>query len=131
MIGRLANVVLEARDPQALARFYSEVLGAPITRVDGDWVDIGDGTGGPILSFQHAPGHQPPTWPDPASSMQYHFDIDVADIDEAEAKVLALGAKRLPWGSAEEESQGLRPPSTSGFRVYTDPAGHPFCLCWG
>jgi catechol-2,3-dioxygenase len=123
-------VVLEARDPHALARFYSEVLGMPITRVDGDWVDIGGGTG-PKLSFQHAPEHQPPTWPDRASSMQFHFDIDVDDIDQAEAKVLALGAKRLPWGSADEEAQGLRPTSESGFRVYADPAGHPFCLCWG
>lgn len=131
MIGKLGNVVLEARDPRALARFYSELLGMPITRDDGGWVDIGDGTGGPKLSFQEAPGHQPPTWPDPASSMQFHFDIDVDDIDEATAKALALGATRLPWGSAEEETQGLRPPSDSGFRVFADPAGHVFCLCWG
>jgi hypothetical protein len=33
-----------------------------------------------------------------------------------EPKVLALGAKRLPGGEAT-------------FRVYADPAGHPFCLC--
>lgn len=132
MIGKLGNVVVEARDPQALARFYSELLGMPITRVDGDWVDVGDGKAGPKLSFQHAPGHQPPTWPDPASSMQFHLDIDiVGDIDEAEAKALALGATRLPWGSAEEERQGLREPGDSGFRVYADPAGHVFCLCWG
>ena len=131
MIGRLGNVVLEARDPQALARFYSEVLGEPVTRDDGDWVDVGDGKAGPKLSFQRAPGHQPPTWPDPGSSMQYHLDIDVDGIDQAEARVLALGATRLPWGSAEEEAQGLRPPSDSGFRVFADPAGHPFCLCWG
>ncbi|HEY7361132.1 MAG TPA: VOC family protein [Streptosporangiaceae bacterium] len=41
----------------------------------------------------------------------------MADIDAAEAQVLALGATRLP--SAEP-----------GFRVYADPAGHPFCLEW-
>jgi hypothetical protein len=33
-------------------------------------------------------------------------------------KVLALGAKRLPSGE-------------DGFRVYVDPAGHPFCLVYG
>jgi len=38
-------------------------------------------------------------------------------VHEAEAKILALGATRLP--STEE-----------GFRVYADPAGHPFCLGW-
>jgi hypothetical protein len=47
-----------------------------------------------------------------------HLDIRVADIEAAEAQVLALGATRLP--STEP-----------GFRVYADPAGHPFCLEWG
>lgn len=62
--------------------------------------------------------------------MQFHLDIEVEDIEDAEPKVLAIGAVRLPWDSAEEESRGLRPPSDSGFRVYADPAGHPFCLVW-
>lgn len=129
MIGRLETVVLEARDPLALARFYSELLGLPIAGVDDDWVDIGDAAT-TRMSFQLAPEHEPPRWPDPASSMQFHLDIEVDDIEDAEPKVLALGANRLPWGSAEEEAQGLRPPSESGFRVYADPAGHPFCLVW-
>lgn len=130
MIGRLGSVVLEAREPRVLARFYSQLLGLPVTSEDDDWVDIGvEGQG--QLSFQHAPEHQPPRWPDPASSMQYHLDIVVDDIERAEAEVLALGASRLPWGSAEEEARGLRPAGASGFRVYADPAGHPFCLCWG
>ena len=44
-----------------------------------------------------------------------HLDIAVTDIDQAEKEALALGAKRLP---GEGKS----------FRVYRDPAGHPFCL---
>jgi hypothetical protein len=50
-----------------------------------------------------------------AFPQQVHLDIHVADIAAAEAKVLALGATRLP--STEP-----------GFRVHADPAGHPFCL---
>ena len=115
MIGRLAGVVLDCPDPQALAAFYSELLGLPITRVDGDWVDISDGKT-ICLSFQHAPDHQPPRWPDPAYPQQFHIDVMVDDLAQAEPKVLALGATRLPG----EEST---------FRVYADPAGHPFCLC--
>jgi catechol-2,3-dioxygenase len=130
MIGRLGTVVLEAREPQQLARFYSHLLGLPVTCEDDEWVDIGQ-AGTTRLSFQHAPNHQPPRWPDPASSMQFHLDIEVDDIERAEAEVLALGATRLPWGSAEEEAAGERPPGEGGFRVYADPAGHPFCLCWG
>jgi hypothetical protein len=41
----------------------------------------------------------------------------VRDLDEAEPEVLALGATK-------PEHQ----PGTS-FRVFLDPAGHPFCLC--
>ncbi|MGD0927787.1 MAG: VOC family protein [Streptosporangiaceae bacterium] len=115
MIGELQSTVLDCRDPQALARFYSELLGWPVVGVDGDWVDIGDGQGR-RLSFQHAPAHQPPRWPDPGFPQQVHLDITVQDIDEAEGKVLALGATLL---SSTEP----------GFRVYADPAGHPFCLC--
>ena len=73
------------------------------------------GDGQTRLSFQHAPDHQPPRWPDPAFPQQIHLDIHVDDIAATEAMVLTLGATRLP--SAE--------PS---FRVYADPAGHPFCL---
>src|SRR5215471_13269539 len=113
MTGRLSSVVFDCSDPHRLAHFYSELLGLPVTRVDGDWVDIGDGQ--TRLSFQHAPGHRPPRWPDPAFPQQVHLDIHVDDITAAEAKVLALGATRLP--STEP-----------GFRVYADPAGHPFCL---
>ena len=116
MIGRLESVVLDCRDPHALARFYSELLGWPVVRVDGDWVDIGDGRS-PRLSFQLAPDHQPPKWPDPAFPQQVHLDLKVDDIEEAERQVLALGARRLPTGE----------PS---FRIYADPAGHPFCLGW-
>jgi catechol-2,3-dioxygenase len=129
MIGHLASVVLETRDPAALAGFYSELLGLPVTSEDGDWVDIADGS--TAMSFQLAPDHQPPRFPDPGSSMQFHLDITVDDIERAEPAALALGATRLPWGSAEEEERGLRPAGPSGFRVYADPAGHPFCLCWG
>ncbi|HEY7432229.1 MAG TPA: VOC family protein [Streptosporangiaceae bacterium] len=114
MIGRLGAVVFDARDPHALARFYCGLLGWQITRVDGDWIDIGDGHGA-RFAFQHAPDHEPPRWPDPTFPQQVHLDLEVDDIEEAEAKVLALGATRLP--STEP-----------GFRVYADPAGHPFCL---
>jgi hypothetical protein len=102
----------------------------PVSRVDEDWVDVGEPPG-LLVSFQRAPEHQPPRWPDPASSMQFHLDIGVDEIEAAEARVLALGATRLPWDSDREVAQGLRPPGPSGFRVFADPAGHPFCLCWG
>jgi hypothetical protein len=135
MTARLSAVVLEAPEPHALAEFYAEVLETPISRVAKDeqgtvvWVDVGEPSG-VRLSVQRAPGHERPAWPDPTSSMQIHLDILVDDIEAAERRALAAGAVRLPWGSAEEEEQRLREPGEGNFRVYTDPAGHPFCLEW-
>jgi catechol 2,3-dioxygenase-like lactoylglutathione lyase family enzyme len=116
MIGRLHHVVLDCRDPAALAQFYSDLLGLPVTYTSEDWVVVAanDTTSG--LAFQPAPGHTPPAWPDPASSQQYHLDIMVDDLDEAGPRVLALGARRLTE------------PDDKKYVVYADPAGHPFCL---
>jgi catechol 2,3-dioxygenase-like lactoylglutathione lyase family enzyme len=114
MIGRLNTVVIDCPDPAALAGFYAELLGLPITRRDDDWFTIG-AAGDCRVSFQLAPDLQPPQWPDPQHPQQFHLDVEVDDIETAEQQVLALGAVRL-----HDEP--------TGFRVYTDPAGHPFCL---
>ena len=75
MIGQLSTIVIDCPEPLALARFYSELLGWPITNQDDDWVDVGDGQ--PRLAFQLAPDHQPPRWPDPAHPQQFHHDVRV------------------------------------------------------
>jgi catechol 2,3-dioxygenase-like lactoylglutathione lyase family enzyme len=111
MIGRLHHVILDCADPAALAAFYAELLGQPVTYSSDDFVVVAaDGTSSG-LAFQLAPGHQAPTWPDPASSMQMHLDVMVEDVAAAGPRVLALGATKL-----------------DGESVYADPAGHPFCL---
>lgn len=118
MIGRLETVVFDARDPLALARFYAEVIGATIVTEEDDWVTIADDSGRRV-SFQTSPEHRPPRFPDPAGSQQLHMDIRVDDVDKAERAVLGLGATRVP----EADEDGT-------FRVFRDPAGHPFCLVW-
>lgn len=47
-----------------------------------------------------------------------HLDVRPADLDAAEREVLALSARRIGGGGA----------GGSEFRVFADPAGHPFCL---
>ncbi|RSS79781.1 VOC family protein [Streptomyces sp. WAC06614] len=120
-IATLGAVVLDCPDPLALASFYAALLGGePATGEDApDWVDL-TGHGGTPLAFQQAPGHVPPAWPSAAGGQQFHLDLTVADLDAAEEQVLALGAKAL---DTEDRSRG--------WRVYADPAGHPFCLCAG
>lgn len=120
-IAVLGAVALDCRDPRAVAEFYSALTGAPIERADDDWVQLApmDGpTGGVALAFQLAPGHVPPQWPSDEQPQQIHLDFDVPDLDAAERQVLAIGARK-------HEVQ----PGGDNFRVYLDPAGHPFCLC--
>jgi catechol 2,3-dioxygenase-like lactoylglutathione lyase family enzyme len=114
-IGRLYNVVIDCPDPAALAGFYRELLGLALVEERDDWRVLGDGV--VRVAFQHAPELREPRWPDPERPQQVHFDVRVDDIEAAEAAAVALGAKRLPGEGAD-------------FRVFEDPAGHPFCLVW-
>jgi hypothetical protein len=115
MIGRLKTMVIDAADMDAVATFWSAVLDIPVVHRGDDWTTL-EGRG-VRLAVQLAPDHVPPQWPDPAQPQQLHLDIEVEDPDEAERQVLALGARRLP-----------DPEDADNFRVFADPAGHPFCL---
>jgi catechol 2,3-dioxygenase-like lactoylglutathione lyase family enzyme len=119
MIGRLEKTVLDCPDPRALAAFYADVLGMQVNEDSDDWVVIGDAPGARQLAFQRVTTWVPPSWPDPMRPQQLHLDIRVDDIDAAESAVVALGARRMP---AQRET---------GFRVFVDPVGHPFCLVFG
>jgi catechol 2,3-dioxygenase-like lactoylglutathione lyase family enzyme len=116
-IADLSGVALDCRDPRALAEFYSSITGLPIERDDGEWVQLASSGGGVALAFQLATDHEPPQWPSASRPQQAHLDFDVDDLDAGEQQVLALGARKA-------ETQ----PGTT-FRVFLDPAGHPFCLC--
>ena len=115
MVGRLRTVVLDAADMDAEAQFWSAVLDIPVVSREPGWTTL-EGRG-VRLAVQLAPDHVPPQWPDPAHPQQLHLDVEVEDPDEAERQVLALGARRLP-----------DPEDAEDFRVFADPAGHPFCL---
>lgn len=114
---KFSCVALDCPDPRGLAEFYSQLLGWEIEPdPDGTWVTLTNPDGGPDICFQEDPEYQPPTWPSNERAQMLHIDFDVPDIDAEQPRVLALGAKVL---DDEPES----------FRVYADPAGHPFCLC--
>ncbi len=81
MIGRLHHLILDCADPLALATFYSELLGQPITYRSEDFVVVAENDTTSGLAFQFAPDHQPPDWPDPARPQQMHFDVMVEDGD--------------------------------------------------
>jgi catechol-2,3-dioxygenase len=119
-IARMRAVVLDTPAPLALAEFYRELVGGEIVYADPEWVKLrGEDV---LLSFQLAPDHRPPAWPDPDRPQQFHIDVTVDrdGLDDAERRVLAAGATKHEFQPGEDE----------GWRVYVDPSGHPFCLCW-
>ncbi|GIL25942.1 VOC family protein [Actinocatenispora comari] len=119
-IARLTTIVLDCPDPRTLAAFYAELTGWPVTETDDEWVDLADDGAGVRLAFQRVDDYQPPRWPGQDRPQQFHLDLDIepTELPAAQDKVLGLGATLA-------ETQ----PGTS-FRVFLDPAGHPFCLCW-
>lgn len=119
-LARLRTVVLDCPEPRALAEFYRGLLGGEITDAHDDWVTLV--VDGRRVAFQRADDFQPPTWPAGDRPQQLHIDLTVDDVDAVEPEVLALGATRHEVQPGEAEGDG--------FRVYLDPAGHPFCLCW-
>lgn len=113
-------VVFDAADLGAESEFWAGLLGGTVDAED-DWHTVRV-DGAPRIAFQLAPNHVQPNWPD-GEPQQAHLDLYVDDIVTAHDEAVALGARVLraapDLGAAE------------GFQVYADPAGHPFCLCWG
>lgn len=116
-IARSPGLVIDCPDPATLARFYGSLLDWP-ARVDddGSWAEV-RAEHGQLIAFQRVEDYRAPQWPSQTHPQQMHLDLNVDDLDEAEAATLAAGATK----------HEVQPGET--FRVFLDPAGHPFCLC--
>lgn len=113
-------VVLDAADIERVSAFWAGLLDGTVSK-DDDWHTIFVG-GQPRLAVQLSPDHVPPDWPD-GEPQQIHLDLFVDDVSASHDEAVALGARLLkPADDLTAEN---------GFQVYADPAGHPFCLCWG
>ena len=115
-IARFPLIAIDCPDPEALARFYGALLGWAEIEVADDRASV-CADYGQCLAFHRVDDYRPPVWPGQDLPQQMHLDMLADDLDAAEAVVLELGGTRHP-----------HQPGTS-FRVFLDPAGHPFCLC--
>ncbi|MGA5564912.1 VOC family protein [Streptomyces platensis] len=123
MIGKLQCVVLDCPDALELAWFYQSLLGGAVDRPDPRWAVDDDfstlHTGsGLVLAFQRVKDYRAPQWPDNTYPQQFHLDLEVPDLDRAQEQVLGFGATLLHVDAR-------------GWRIFADPAGHPFCLLRG
>lgn len=120
-VAKTSVLVLDCAEPESLALFYAELLGAGVRAGEGlDMVEVVGGAG-VHLAVRRDHGYAPPSWPRPEDSQQAHLRILVApaDLDEAEREAVSLGARPV---SADPE-QGPR-----DARLFSDPAGHTFTL---
>jgi hypothetical protein len=120
VIGELQCVVLDCPDVGNLAAFYQSLLGGVVNQADPRWATNCDfatlhTSSGLVLAFQRVTDYRPPQWPGTDRPQQVHLDIEVADLDRAHHQVLDLGATLLRA-------------DPRGWKIFADPAGHPFCL---
>ena len=124
-IAKYSLTALDCPDPVELANFYSQITGFEVVVAhrskDGQpqWVELVD-VDQTRIAFQKIANYLKPTWPEGPVPQQAHLDFDVSDLDVAEQLILKIGAVK----------SSLVPSSNpdDNFRVYFDPAGHPFCL---
>lgn len=113
--------MLDAADLEGESAFWAGLLDGAVERSER-W-HIVRVQGEPLIAVQLSPDHVQPTWPD-GVPQQVHLDLEVDDIAVAHQRAVQYGARTLrPEGGPDVDAP-------SGFQVYADPAGHPFCLCW-
>ncbi|MGY1808118.1 VOC family protein [Blastococcus sp. SYSU D00669] len=117
MACRFTELVVDCRDPEALAAFWAAVLGYRVLSREEDEVEIGPeaGFGGPAptLVFGRVADPTP-------GKLRLHIDVSPTDRDQdAELqRLLDLGARPADVGQTGEES----------WHVLADPEGNEFCL---
>lgn len=125
MAVRFSELIVDAADPPALARWWAEVLGWVVTEEDGedgDVVEIGDPGGAlPTIVFVSVPE---------AKTGKNRLHIDVSPVrrdsgpperqaqDEELERLLSLGATRADVGQGDDVT----------WVVLADPEGNELCL---
>jgi Glyoxalase-like domain len=118
-IGWIREIVLDCAEPWDLARFWAGLLGGTAVEWYPGWVTLEPPPHAQRLSFQATSS------PRDEDVSRVHFDILVDDLAAAHDRVLAAGAVPI----AEHVSPRVGPSGEPvPWRVYRDPAGHPFCL---
>jgi predicted enzyme related to lactoylglutathione lyase len=109
---KLGAIVVDCSDSSSLASFWAGVLGGSPAIRDETWASVRDPGTGLVIDFQQVPEPK-------VGKNRLHLDVAVADLEDATAVCVALGAKAV--GSVVDEETGR-------FQVMVDPEGNEFCL---
>jgi predicted enzyme related to lactoylglutathione lyase len=111
-VGWVASVTIDADDPEALAQFWSALLGLTVRPRQGRFVALQrPPSGAPELVFQPVPERK-------RDKVRIHLDVNVPDMDAAARRVRELGGSEV----TEIQERG------DSWRVMRDPEGNEFCL---
>jgi len=106
---RFDTLVIDARDPATLARWWAELLGGRIEEEDDDEVAVAT-DGYPVLLFVTVPDEK-------VVKNRLHIDLRPDDRDAEVARAEAMGATRVDIGQGDET-----------WVVLADPEGNEFCI---
>lgn len=113
-IGRFHWLVIDTVDPARIAPFWRALLGVEERGWFGDdYLMLKADGGAPPVAFQRVPEAK-------SVKNRLHVDLEVDDLDDAFAKIVALG------GSAVSDI--LEMPGGYRWRVMADPEGNEFCI---
>jgi predicted enzyme related to lactoylglutathione lyase len=112
-VGWLRAVVIDAHDPERLSTFWQAVLGVGVYEVEQDWIQLERDRGGVYLAFQPLPPGGT------AGTTRLRPDIEVADMDVAQARIVALGGSLVAV---------IQEPDGDSHRRMADPEGNEFTI---
>jgi Glyoxalase-like domain len=107
---RLQSIVVDCRDPERVARFWSQALDLALQGPhDGEWW-LEPGGDHPDILFQQVPE---------AKSVKNRIHLDLRPVDQAAevGRLLALGARHVDIGQRDVS-----------WVVLADPEGNEFCV---
>ncbi len=123
-IAHYVYTALDCDNPVELAHFYSKITGLKIQPFDEgetaetcEWLELWDEKNRTKMAFQKIENYVKPTWPTGNLPQQAHMDFHAKDLDIAQKQLFEIGAVKAEFQ-----------PKPHRFRVYLDPAGHPFCI---
>jgi predicted enzyme related to lactoylglutathione lyase len=112
----LDAITIDCLEPLRLARFWAAMFGTELESAVGEgpaYVDLLPLPGVPILRFQRVPEPK-------VVKNRVHLDVAVEDLDDARARVEALGGRAI--------SREVVAEYTYRWLVMADPEGNEFCL---
>jgi predicted enzyme related to lactoylglutathione lyase len=111
------TLVIDARDPAALAPFWAAALGYLVAGAEGNYVAlVPDGRPGPNVLIQRVDEHK-------TVKNRVHLDLKDPDLQGLVARLQGLGARRLEEAPRSELG--------ATWVVMADPEGNEFCVCDG